>query len=153
MSVQLHIGPEEIFLWWRWRGWGLVKILATMGGWWQKILKLQRLKCSKTVPKNKIWTRKWSLFTNFRFSGRKSQSQRKLAIKITHFTIQFHAIILTQHYKKYAPTTQPKACFPLVSEKHLRCMKTLKNCSLGAFGKQMYVYSCKSPFQRFIPEM
>ena len=33
-------------------------------------------------------------FLNFRFSSRKSQSQQKLAKKITHFTIQFHSTIL-----------------------------------------------------------
>ena len=33
-------------------------------------------------------------FLNFRFSSRKSQSQQKLAKKITHFTIQFRSTIL-----------------------------------------------------------
>ena len=37
----------------------------------------------------------WSLSTNFRFSGRKSQNQLKLANKITHFTIQFCSKNLT----------------------------------------------------------
>ena len=32
---------------------------------------------------------------NFRFSGRKSESQQKLVKKIAHFTIQFHSINLT----------------------------------------------------------
>ena len=34
-------------------------------------------------------------FLNFRFSGRKSQSQQKLAEKVTCFTIQFHSKNLT----------------------------------------------------------
>ena len=34
-------------------------------------------------------------FFNFRFSNRKSQSQRKLATTITHFTIQFRSKNLT----------------------------------------------------------
>ena len=36
-----------------------------------------------------------SFFFNFRFSSRKSQSQQKLAKKITHFTIQFRSKNLT----------------------------------------------------------
>ena len=63
----------------------------------EKKLKLHRLKCHKTVPKNKIWIKKWliknlifvSLSTNFWFSARKYQSQQKIAKKITHFTVQF----------------------------------------------------------------
>ena len=35
-----------------------------------------------------------SFFFNFRFSSRKPQSQKKLAKKITHFTIQFQKISL-----------------------------------------------------------
>ena len=33
-------------------------------------------------------------FINFKFSGRKSQSQQKLAKKTTHFTIQFRPTLL-----------------------------------------------------------
>ena len=32
-----------------------------------------------------------SFFLNFTFSGRKSQSQQKLAKKVTYFKIQFHS--------------------------------------------------------------
>ena len=51
-----------------------------------------------------------SLSVNFRFSGRKSQRQQKLAKKTTHFTTQFCATHstqlkpqLTQHYKSILP--------------------------------------------------
>ena len=65
----------------------------------------------------------WSLSINFRFCGRKSQSQQKLAKRITHFTIQFcskkrHSFYkpqLTQHYKKQTPTTLRKTVLALQS--------------------------------------
>ena len=66
------------------------------------------------------WTSSESFFY-FRFSNRKSQSQQKLAKKITHCTIQLCTLIvqykkphlfyepqLTWYWKQYAPTTQPK---------------------------------------------
>ena len=42
------------------------------------------------------WTSSELFFFNFRFFSRKSQSQQKLAKKITHFTIQFHSKNLTR---------------------------------------------------------
>ena len=95
-----------------------------MDGRRQKTLKLHRLKRPKTVPKkqnldqniNDSKTPIWSLFFNFRFSSRKSQSQQKLAKNITRFTIKFRSknlIILrtSTHstFKKY----QPKRLFTL----------------------------------------
>ena len=73
-------------------------------GWpMTKNLKLYWLKCHKQSQK-KIATRKKMIQTsclefislpiNFRFSGTKSQSQQKLAKKITHFPIQFRSINL-----------------------------------------------------------
>ena len=50
---------------------------------------IQRFHICPDAPKNII-----RVFFNFRFSCRKSQSQQKLAKKITHFTIQFHSTIL-----------------------------------------------------------
>ena len=41
------------------------------------------------------WTSEFFFF-NFRFSDRKSQSQQKLAKKVTYFTIQFHSKNLTR---------------------------------------------------------
>ena len=60
--------------------------------WRRKTLELHLLKSPKTVPKTEIWIRKshiWSLSTNFRFFGGKSQSQQKLAKTITYFITQF----------------------------------------------------------------
>ena len=52
--------------------------------------------CPKTVPKNKILTENklfkttlWSLSIYFGFSGRSSQSQQKIARKITYFKYSF----------------------------------------------------------------
>ena len=71
----------------------------------------------------------------FRFSSGKSQSQQKLAKKITHFTIQFRSKSVT-HFTNLnsldiTPSTQPKifltsqifqqSCFCLVSKKILHC--------------------------------
>ena len=63
----------------------------------EKKLKLQWLKRSKTAPKNEIWIRK-QMIQNLLFGVVfpllldflvESQSQEKLAIRTTHFTIQF----------------------------------------------------------------
>ena len=86
---------------------------TTMVGQRRKILELHWIKRPKTVlqktkfgPENK-WFKtsenKWLKtsyldFINFRFSGRKSQSQQKLAKKITHFEIQFRSKNLT-HFR------------------------------------------------------
>ena len=53
-----------------------------------------------------------SFFFKSRFSGRKSQSQQKLAKKITHFTIQFRSKSVT-HFTNLnsldiSPATQPE---------------------------------------------
>ena len=71
---------------------------------WQttKNLKLHWLKCFKTVPKNKFWTRKQrikNILSLTRSSGRKSQSQQKLTKKIIYFTIRFCSQIIT-HFAK-----------------------------------------------------
>ena len=77
-------------------------------------------------------------FFNIRFSSRKSQSQQKLAKKITHFTIQFRSktslilrtstpldienSILPQHSQKpFWFNLFHQTCFCLGSEKNLHC--------------------------------
>ena len=77
---------------------GSVKISATMVGQRRKMLKLHWLKHTKKNQKTKLYQKIndskphiWSLSMNFRFSGRKSQSQQKLEKKITHFTKQFRS--------------------------------------------------------------
>ena len=139
---------------------------AIMVGRWQKISKLHWLKHPKTVPKNKIWTRKqndwkshiWSLSTDFRFSGRKSQNQQKPAKRITYITIQFCSknltyftnlnllniikIILRQHSQKryllyifssknVSGWCQKKNCtapFPDIQERHSRSTWKTRIC-------------------------
>ena len=79
------------------KGGGWINILATMVCRRQNVLKLDRLKCPKIVTKKPNLNQKvndskshiWILSFNSRFSSRKSQSQQKLAIKITHFTTQY----------------------------------------------------------------
>ena len=75
------------------RGW--VKMLATTKKFkitpaetsWNSI---KRFKFATKIPKiNDSKLNMWSLSFTLRFSGRKSQSQQKLAEKIIHFTIQF----------------------------------------------------------------
>ena len=81
------------------------------------------------------------VFSYFRFSSRKSQSQQKLVKKDHTFynkvllknTHSFYETQLTWHWKRYVPATQPKTfltlqifqqtCFRLVSKKkkHLHC--------------------------------
>ena len=94
-------------------------------GWpTRKKLKLYLLKRPKTVPRKRNLVEKIndskshikSLSFNFRFFSSKSQSQQKLAKKITHFTIKFRSknltyftnVTVTQNCKNYTPTTQPK---------------------------------------------
>ena len=60
------------------------------------------MKSPKTVPNTEIWIRKshiWSLSTNFRLFGGKSQSQQKLAKTITYFITHFRSKNLTYFTK------------------------------------------------------
>ena len=78
----------------------------------------------------------WSLAINFRFPCRKSQSQQKLAKKITHFSMHFrskkaHLFYGPQlTYRKYTSAPKPKICLWLVSEKTFALHHFLKpkNC-------------------------
>ena len=110
-------------------------------GWpTKKNSKLYWIKCHKTVTQKKKFgaENNWLktsylqfIAINFRFSGRKSQSQQQLVEKTTHFTIQsrskkphsFYKPQRTEHYKKSTLATKSKTCFWLVSEKkHLYCI-------------------------------
>ena len=92
-------------------------------------------------------------FFNFRFSNRKSQSQQKLAKRITHFTIQFRSKNLS-HYKEYAPATQPKSMLLVGVRKKfaLHYFQTPKNCTLNFSSKSKCLFQrcskCKCFFQR-----
>ena len=94
-----------------------------------------------------------SLSTNFWFSGRKYQSQQKIAKKITHFKVQFcsknftHFSTHSTLWKIYSHNTAYKH----ISEKTfaLHHFQTPKNCVPRALKKQMFVYSCKSSFENF----
>lgn len=56
---------------------------------WQKFLEFHWLKAPQNWTKNKWFKSSYLDFIYFRFFGRMSQNQRKLAKRITHFTIQF----------------------------------------------------------------
>ena len=80
------------------------KSFFMVGAAYEKIFKSHWLKCPKTVLKKKgnmdqntngSKPNVWSLSINFRISGGKSQSQWKLAKKVTYFTIQFSSKNLT----------------------------------------------------------
>ena len=104
------------------------------------------------------WTSS-EVFLNFRFSSRNSQSQQKLAKKITHFTIKFRAKNLSyfmnlnsvdiennmhpQHSQKPFWLFQ-QTCFGFVSEKKfaLHHFLTSKNCIYEALWKQMSACFC-----------
>ena len=114
-------GCRKFFLWWR---------------DWVKILKLQWLKCPKTItqktkfgPKNK-WLKKtsyiWSLSTNFEISGKVSKlTKTSKRVHSFYNTVSlkkpysFYEPQLTQHYKIYTLATQLKTYFWLVSEKSI----------------------------------
>ena len=93
-------------------GGGWVKMSATMVGQRQKIQKKNTSKFKISYLELFFWKYYYghatllysstrsnghhqSFFLIFRFSSRKSQSQQKLAKKITHFTIQFRSKCLT----------------------------------------------------------
>ena len=107
-------------------------MLATMvdRGW--KISKLHRLKCPKTFPVpikrilyqklNDLKPHTWNLSNNFRFSGRKSQSQEKLAKRITHFTVRFRSKNLT-HFTKLNSLSIRKNILSQHSQKHYSLYK------------------------------
>ena len=80
-----------------------------------------------------------SLFFNFRFSSRKSQSQQKLAKKITHFT-NFNSLhivenIIPQHYYSHFLQSQifQQTCFWSVSGKTFALHLFCENCICKAF--------------------
>ena len=92
-----------------------------------------------------------SFFVNFRFSSRNSQSQQKLAKKVTHFIKQFCSKSLT-HFTNFnsphienniLPQHSPKPlwlykfssqnAFGWCQKKHLRC--TIFLCTINAFLK------------------
>ena len=99
------------------------------------------------------------VFFNIRFSSKKSQSQQKVAKKITHFTIQFCSKNLThlmnlnsldvennmllQHSQK--PFQQTYFCSMSEKTFALYHFLTPKNCILQALWNQMSVYFCISP--------
>ena len=72
----------------------------------------------------------WSLSFNFRFSGEKSQSQLKLAKKITQFTNLYSLNLI----KKYTPATQPKT------------LLTLQNFLANVFLVGVRKNICSAPF-------
>lgn len=72
------------------------------------------------MSKNLIFEVYLFLSISFGFSIESLKGKKKLANKITHFTIQislktlpFYEPQFTQHCKKYAPATQPKTLITL----------------------------------------
>ena len=65
-----------------WGGWGLNKNA--------RLKKLIKPSNKQNLKINYLKSHISSTCFNFRFLSRESQSQQKLAIKITHFAIQFH---------------------------------------------------------------
>ena len=126
----------------------------------RKILKLDFLKCSKTVPKNEVWTRKYMikfleimyLFRIFWFSCLKVNKTSKkdnsfyntLSLEKPH---SFYEPQLTRHCRKYTPAIQPKTCFLLEKIFARHNFQTPKNCIFGGLGRQISVNSCKYPFE------
>ena len=100
---------------------------------------------------------RWHVLVDIiRFSNRKSQSQQKLAKRITHFTMQFRPKNLT-YFTKFSSVeiasnmlllrtfqTFPKTYFCLVPEKTfaLHHLLTHKNCILEAIWMKMSVNLC-----------
>ena len=120
-----------------------------------------KIALAKAVSKNEICTRKclkasYLQFSYFRFSGRKSQNQQKLAKNILHFTIQFCSKILA-HFTNLDSLNLIKNILPQYSQKHDSgwCQKTFashqtpKICFLGVLGKQVSFIPCKSSFEDF----
>ena len=90
----------------------------------REILKLDFLKCSKTVPKNEVWTRKYAIklleiMYLFRIIWLKVSKSTKTSKKDNSFynTLSlekphsFYEPQLTRHCRKYTPAIQPKTCF------------------------------------------
>ena len=98
--------------------------------------------------------------TNFRLSGRKSQSQQKLAKKITYFTIQFCSKSFA-HFTNLSSLNAIKNIATLATAKNMSLVgvrknirttpfNPKKNCIFVAPANQMSVYSCESLFEAFI---
>ena len=106
-----------------------------------------------------VHTTQW---TSSEFFLSRFSSIKPLAKKITHFTVQFCSKNLThitnlnslqQNTAKTFFTLQifQQTCFCLVSEKTFtpHHFLTPQNCILEAFWKQMSVYFCVSPWEKF----
>ena len=108
------------------------------------------LKFSKTTPKNKIWTRKemiqnllfgvvYLLISDFLVD---SQSQQKLATKIFLLSIVSVGLVgyVTTSYARDSQFIQT-----LLWSLEFLIQLNLKQDIFKALGKQMSIYSCKSP--------
>ena len=119
--------------------------------WQQKKKKKKNwLKFSKTTPKNKIWTRKemiqnllfgvvYLLISDFLVD---SQSQQKLATKIFLLSIVSVGLVgyVTTSYARDSQFIQT-----LLWSLEFLIQLNLKQDIFKALGKQMSIYSCKSP--------
>ena len=117
--------------------------------YFQHITFLYSFTCSSGHYKN--------FFFDFRFSGRKSESQQKLSIKITYFAMQFRSKNLI-HFMNLNSLEIENNMLPFwlyynFFSKHISiwCQKktfalhhfvTPKNCILEALWKQISVYFC-----------
>ena len=107
-----------------------------------------------------VYTFQWTsseFFLIFRLFSRKSQSQQKLAKKVTHFTIQFRSKNLT-HFTKLNSLDIENNMLPQHSQKlswlswktfGLHHFLTPKNCILVELWKQMSVSFCISLQENF----
>ena len=114
-----------------------VKLSGTIVGRGQNVLKLQWLKCPKTIPTIFGPENKWLNTSNLEFiywfhivwfSRRKFSNQQKLSKKIIHFTIQFCSKNLNLRtsthstlQKIYSHKTAKNMFLVVVRKKHLHC--------------------------------
>ena len=98
------------------------------------------------------WTLSEFLF-NFKFYSRKSQSQEKLAKKITNFTIQFRLKNLT-HFTNLSSLDIENNMLPQYSQKAFLTLKIFQDkcfclVSEKTFTLQMSIYFYVSPQENF----
>ena len=102
---------------------------------WQKFLEFHWLKAPQNWTKNKWFKSSYLDFIYFRFFGRKSQNQRKLAKRITHFTIQFCPKNLA-HFTKLSSLSIVKKILKKHSQKPFSLYKFYSKHVSGVYQKK-----------------
>ena len=110
------------------RGWEWLSTMSAVRVGWRGNALKQSQKQNLDQEINDSKPHIWGLFFKFRFSSRKSQSQQKLAKKITRFTIQFCSKTLA-YFTSLNPLNTVRSILPEHSQKPYSLYKFSRHVS------------------------